>query len=97
LRVKVMFFGPMKGLLGVEDEVIEFENRKTTTVRDLIEKIASIHGDEIKSLLIHGGSSNRSVNIFVNGRHILEQGDLEAEIRDEDEVNIILVSQAAGG
>lgn len=96
MDVKIVYFGPIKSYVGVEEEVIPIKNEKTT-VRHLIEEIAHRHGDEIKNLCIHGTSSNRGVNIFVNGRHILENEDLETVVEGGSEVNIILVSQAAGG
>ncbi|MEM1937685.1 MAG: MoaD/ThiS family protein [Candidatus Caldarchaeum sp.] len=96
MAVKVVYFGPLKTHVGVDEEVVPVREGRIT-VRELIEELDLRHGGVIKSMCIHGHGSNRGVNIFVNGKHILEERDLETVVEDRSEVSIILVSQAAGG
>ena len=94
-RVRVVYFGPLKSMLGVSEE--EFEVQDGCRVADLVELLASRHGSFLRDMLLHGARSNRGVNIFIDGVSILELGDLQAEIKSDAEVQVMLVSQAAGG
>ncbi|MEM0443425.1 MAG: MoaD/ThiS family protein [Candidatus Caldarchaeum sp.] len=96
MDVKVVYFGPLKTIVGVDEEVFSVKS-SSLTVRELVDEIAVRHGVQIKNMCIHGNGSNRGVNIFVNGKHILEERDLETVVGDRSEVSIVLVSQAAGG
>ncbi|MEM4303538.1 MAG: MoaD/ThiS family protein [Candidatus Caldarchaeum sp.] len=96
MAVKIVYFGPLKSIVGVDEEFISIEKSKIT-MREIIEEISRRHGGQLKTMFIHGNGSNRGINIFVNGEHILEKRDLETVVEDQSEVSIVLVSQAAGG
>jgi|GEM_PF-2393307 molybdopterin converting factor small subunit len=92
MKVKITYFGPIKYLVGLDEEWIELSK---STVEELLAQLSAKHGN-----IFYKWSDNsprsRNYNIFINGRHILEFEN-NTMIKDGSEVSIVLVSQAAGG
>jgi molybdopterin converting factor small subunit len=88
-RVRVKYIAPyIRSLVGVDEEVIEI--REGATVKDLILKIAEIHGNHILSQLLEddGRSLRQGVAVLVNG--VVVQ-DIEAEVPNNSTVAFLLI------
>jgi molybdopterin converting factor small subunit len=93
MKVKITYFGPIKYLVGLDEEWIELAN---STVEELLAQLSAKHRNIFHSKSSDNSPRSRNYNIFINGRHILEFEN-NTVIKDGSEVSIVLVSQAAGG
>ncbi len=94
-KVKFIYFGPLKYLLGMDEELVEVDCVKLTA-EDILIHLSSKHGKLFRPIS-EGSPHFSNINIFINGKHILEFEEKDAIIHDGSEVSIVLVSQAAGG
>ncbi len=89
MPVRVRLFGEFREAAGVSEISVDAKN-----VGELLEKLAEECG-RLKNLLFEGGRLRKYVSIFVNHRSILEQEEVETQLRDGDTVAIF--SPVAGG
>lgn len=65
------------------------------TVRELLQKLCSMYGDEFDSLIFLNGELRKEIIILVNGRHICHLNGLETELSENDEISVF--PTVAGG
>jgi len=95
VKIKITYFGPIRHLVGLEEEWVEINSKPI--VKEILTYLSTKHGKLFSSMFSDGGSHSSNINIFINGIHILEFEEGSAAIHDGSEVNVVLVSQAAGG
>jgi len=95
-KVKITYFGPLKYLLGLDEEWVEVDCVKLT-VEDLLTHLSIKHGKLFSPMFSDGSLCLSNINIFINGKHIVEYKEKNAAIHDGSEISVVLVSQAAGG
>jgi molybdopterin converting factor small subunit len=96
MKVKITYFGPIRYFVGLDEEWIELDGVKST-VEELLAQLSAKHSNVFLPISSDGSPRFRDLNIFINGKHILEFEKRSTVIQDDIEVSIVLVSQAAGG
>lgn len=93
--VRVLYIGPIRMVSQSSSETVEIEGG--ITVMDVLNYLCRKHGQQFQELLLHNGTINRAVGVFVDGAPVSERKDLLREIGQDSEIQLVLLSQAAGG
>jgi molybdopterin converting factor small subunit len=94
---KVSFYGPIKSLTKRAEDTVTLDAKKTPTVMNIMDVLAKRYGSEFAELVFHNGSINRAVNVLVNGKCLAEKAEFEEELKSDSDIEVVIVSQAAGG
>ncbi|MDP2728544.1 MAG: MoaD/ThiS family protein [Dehalococcoidia bacterium] len=96
-RVKVLYYGLIRTLMGTGTEEVELP--KGATVGELIEALASHYGERFREhLMAKDGNVHRNVRIFVSDRDIGRAEGLNTRLNGEGQVTfVVTVSQMSGG
>jgi molybdopterin synthase sulfur carrier subunit len=92
MKVRVKAFAMLRDMVGKES-LIDLPDG--STVRNLLDRIASRHRDFQGHVFASDGSLSSFVTVLVNGRNILHIDGLQTLISDGDEVAIF--PPVAGG
>ena len=63
----------------------------------VLQELSEKYGQKFQELVFHGEDINRAVNVFVNGKCLTQMSDFERELPYDSEIEIVFISQAAGG
>lgn len=83
-RIKVKFYGVLAKVIQSKEVRV-----KASTVRQLLNVLASKYGGLLKEEYYNGGAFKGSMNIYVNGEHVHPFNYGDKSLRDGDEVLII--------
>ena len=93
IETKIRLIGILKSIAGKEELTLKL--KKTVTINDLIQKLASSLSEEFKRALIDSELKSPKPNalIILNGREIsvLPEG-LETKVKNGDEIVIVPVT-----
>ncbi len=86
VRVRVRYFGRLVDIVGKKEEIVEV---KGGTVRELIETLGDLYGDEIVRAIIDvdARSLREDIIILVNQKPI--GGNLESQLSEDSKVSIL--------
>ena len=95
MNVRVQYFGYIKNLVNKKEEQYELE--EGTSLSDLLNKLAGVHGAAFKKDVYEPGLSDvkTGFSVAVNGVFIGQLGGLDAKLADGD--NVMLMSLVTGG
>lgn len=94
---RISYYGPIKSIVQKSEELLTLNDLSGRTVTDLLQVLSKIHGSKFEQLVFHDGNVNRAMNIFVNGKCLTEKKEFEEKLEGNSEIEIVFVSQAAGG
>jgi len=83
MRVEVLFFGNHRELAGTAREVLSL--KAGARLSSLFEKLAEIHGNELRGEL----AKKESLTVLVNGRHYGTLDGVETILKNKDTVVIL--------
>jgi len=95
MKVKVHYLGYIRNMLRRKEEELELE--KGTSLSELLNKLAGIHGDPFKKEVFEPGLKDVKMGfaVTVNGTLIGQLDGVETKLNEGD--NIILMSLMSGG
>ncbi len=92
INITVEYWGQLKLAASVRSENVEVE--ETSSLRDLIELLASRHGEPLRGLLLDGDGKPRVTNVVSIGERMV-QWNAPPRLKDGDVVAIL--SPISGG
>jgi len=95
MKVKVHYLGYIRNMLRRKEEELELE--KGTSLSELLNRLAGIHGDPFKKEVFEPGLKDVKMGfvVTVNGILIGQLDGVETKLNEGD--NIILMSLMSGG
>ena len=94
---RISYYGPIKSIVHKSVELLTLNDLSEPTVMDILRVLSKTHGSNFEQLVFHNGNINRAMNIFVNGKCLTEKKEFEEKLADNSEIEIVFISQAAGG
>lgn len=94
---RISYFGPIKSIVHKSEELLTSCEISDPTVMDILRILSNAHGSKFEELVFHEGNINRAVNISVNGKCLTDKKAFEEKVGGNSEVEIVFISQAAGG
>ncbi len=91
--VKVKFPQALHELTKTRETELDLDG--STTIRDVLERLAEKYGDEFRERLIDGGEIKRSFNVYLNGMNIKNLQGIKTEV--EGNAKIVILSWVSGG
>ena len=95
MKVKVHYLGYIRNMLRRKEEELELE--KGTSLSELLNRLAGIHGDPFKKEVFEPGLKDVKMGfaVTVNGTLIGQLDGVETKLNEGD--NVILMSLMSGG
>jgi len=95
MKVKVHYLGYIRNMLRRKEEELELE--KDTSLSELLNRLAGIHGDPFKKEVFEPGLKDVKMGfaVTVNGTLIGQLDGVETKLNEGD--NVILMSLMSGG
>jgi len=87
VRVTLKTFGMLDAMIKEK----EFSVPEGTRIGELINTLAERYGSVIREHLLPGGTFNAYYFIFVNGRNIKRDQEMETELKDGDSIFITTI------
>lgn len=94
---RISYYGPIKSIVHKSEESLSEESLSEPTMNGVLKALGRKYGPEFQELVFHDKEINRAVNIFVNGVCLTQRNDFERKLEFDSEIEIVLISQAAGG
>lgn len=91
--VKVKFPQALHELTKTRETELDLDG--STTIREVLERLAEKYGDEFRERLIDGGEIKRSFNVYLNGMNIKNLQGIKTEV--EGNAKIVILSWVSGG
>ncbi|MHA1754748.1 MAG: MoaD family protein [Candidatus Odinarchaeia archaeon] len=89
MKVKVRFLANMGIFMGINQMELEFEDYSTVKIIDVLEKITSLTGKNLKAKIMNEkGESTGRVRIVLNGKDIVSLSKFETKVSDGDEISM---------
>ncbi len=97
MKVKVVYIGLIRSLVGKRDEAIEI--LPNATVKDALEYLSHEHGRKFTDILLssEGTPISEAVMILVNGQQIEYMDGLNTKLGDDSNLELVVVRPIAGG
>jgi molybdopterin converting factor small subunit len=95
MKVKVHYLGYIRNMLKQKEEELELE--KGTSLSELLNKLAGIHGAPFKKEVFEPGLKDVKMGfaVTINGTLIGQLDGVETKLNEGD--NVILISLMSGG
>ena len=95
MKVRVQYLGFIKNMLNKNEDHFELED--STSLSDLLNKLAEIHGESFRKEVYEPGLKKikTGFSVTINGQFIGQVGGLDAKLSDGD--HVILMSLMTGG
>ncbi|PVX25529.1 MAG: hypothetical protein CW691_04390 [Candidatus Bathyarchaeum sp.] len=95
MKVTVQYLGYIKNMLNKREDHLEIEDN--SSLRDLLNKLAGIHGAAFKKEVYEPGVNDikTGFSVTINGVFIGQLGGLNAKLSEGD--NVLLMSLMSGG
>lgn len=87
LKVKFKSFGPIRRLL--KEKVIDVEMPPDSSVRQVINTVVELGGDELRKLIMHNDAISGNLIVMLNKRDVETLGGIDIVVHDGDEVAIL--------
>jgi len=87
LKVKFKSFGPIRRLL--KEKVIDVEMPPDSSVRQVINTVVELGGEELSKLIMHNDAISGNLIIMLNQRDVETLGGIDIVVHDGDEVAIL--------
>lgn len=94
---KISYYGPIKSVVHKSEELLTLNDLSEPTIMDILRVLSKTNGSKFEELAFHEGNVNRAMNIFVNGKCLTEKKEFEEKLEGNSEIEIVFISQAAGG
>ncbi|TFF92181.1 MoaD/ThiS family protein [Candidatus Thorarchaeota archaeon] len=81
-------FGPMRRLL--QKGMLELKMSEGSTVRDVIDDVLLIGGEELAKLVLHQGEVSGNLIVLLNRRDVRTlENELDTEVTDGDQLTLL--------
>lgn len=87
LKVKFKSFGPVRRLL--KEKIIDIEVPDNTTVRQVVNRVVEIGGEELRRLIMHNDTISGNLIVMLNKKDVETLGGIDTVIQDGDEIAIL--------
>ncbi|MFW9962349.1 MAG: MoaD/ThiS family protein [Candidatus Sifarchaeia archaeon] len=87
MKVKFKSFGPIRRLL--KEKVIDVEMPPDSSVRQVINTVVELGGEELSKLIMHNDAISGNLIIMLNQRDVETLGGIDIVVHDGDEVAIL--------
>ena len=94
---RISYYGPIRSIVHKSEEFLHLESLQEPTMMNILQVLGKAYGPNFQELVFHDKDINRAVNIFVNGKCLTQKRDFEEELSSDSEIEVVLISQAAGG
>lgn len=96
IKVRVHFFGPLRGLVRKKQQVIFLEDG--ATLRMLLEELARSNSPDFQRYVVPQGLTlNPALQVFLNGENLDEIQNLDKPLATEATLDVLLASPIIGG
>ena len=93
LKVKFKSFGPLRRV--IQGKVIEIEIPEESTVRQVIDKILEMYGEDAKRLVLDGNRISGNLILMLNQKDVDTIAGEETIVKEGDE--IVILPHVQGG
>ena len=93
MKIKFKSFGPLRRV--IKGKIIELEVPENSTVREVIDKVLEIYGEEAKRLVLDRDMISGNLILMLNQRDVDTISGEETLVKDGDEV--VLLPHVQGG
>jgi MoaD family protein len=87
LKVKFKSFGPVRRLL--REKIIDVEVSPGATVRQVIDAVLELRGDELRRLIMQGKEISGNLIVMLNKKDVETLGGIDIAVHDGDEIAIL--------
>lgn len=87
LKIKFKSFGSVRRLL--KEKVMEIEVPTDSTVRQVVESVVELGGEELKQLIMHNDDVSGNLIVMLNKKDVETLGGIDIVVHDGDEVAIL--------
>jgi MoaD family protein len=87
LKVKFKSFGSVRRLL--KDKIIDVEVPTGSTVRQVVNHVVEMGGEELQKLIMHNGEISGNLIVLLNKKDVETLGGIDIVVHDGDEVAIL--------
>ncbi|MFW9974004.1 MAG: MoaD/ThiS family protein [Candidatus Thorarchaeota archaeon] len=87
MKVKFKSFGPVRRLL--KEKIIDIEVPDNTTVRQVVNRVVEIGGEELRRLIMHNDNISGNLIVMLNKKDVETLGGIDTVIQDGDEIAIL--------
>jgi molybdopterin converting factor small subunit len=87
LKVKFKSFGPIRRLL--KEKVIDIEVPNDLTVRQVVQRVIDLGGEELRKLIMHGDDISGNLIVMLNKKDVETLGGIDIVVHHGDEVAIL--------
>ncbi len=87
LKVKFKSFGPVRRHL--KEKIIDIEVPDNTTVRQVVNRVVEIGGEELRKLIMHNDNISGNLIVMLNKKDVETLGGIDIVIQDGDEIAIL--------
>jgi molybdopterin synthase sulfur carrier subunit len=87
LRIFFKSFGPIRRTTGAT--VIELDVKESSTIRDVIQRVIDLYGEQFSRLVIDNGKVSGNLILLLNGRDTQRLDGLNTIVSQDDEVTIL--------
>ncbi len=94
---RISYYGPIKSIVHKSEELLTIYEISEPTMIDILRVLIDTHGSKFEQLVFHEGNINHAINVFVNGKCMKEKKEFEEKVGGDSEIEIVFISQAAGG
>ena len=87
LKVTFKSFGPIRRLL--KEKVIDIEVPNDLTVRQVVQRVIDLGGEELRKLIMHGDDISGNLIVMLNKKDVETLGGIDIVVHHGDEVAIL--------
>jgi MoaD family protein len=87
LKVKFKSFGTVRRLL--KEKTIEIEVSQDATVRQVINAVVELRGDELRKLIMQDKAISGNLIVMLNKKDVETLGGIDIVVHDGDEIAIL--------
>lgn len=87
MKVRFKSFGPVRRLL--KEKVMDVEVPNDSTVRQVVNRVVEIGGEELRKLIIHDDDISGNLIVMLNKKDVETLGGIDIVVHDGDEVTIL--------
>ncbi len=87
MKVSFKSFGPVRRLL--KERVIDVEVSDDSTVRQVVNKVVELRGEELRKLIMHNDDISGNLIVMLNKKDVETLGGIDIIVHDGDEVAIL--------
>lgn len=91
LQISVRFFTTLREITGKKEEILQFKENETVTLKKVLEKLAKRYGKDFAEYVYDTktGEVRGFLQFLINGRSATTLKELDTELADDDVLAII--------